>query len=56
MSVAFHIQNGLRQGHAFLPLLFKLSFRIEKLRKSGGTGNALQLLVFADYVNLWGKT
>jgi hypothetical protein len=41
LSDAFPIQNGLKQGDALSPLLFKLCFRTcypEGPRKLGGTG------------------
>jgi hypothetical protein len=59
LSDMFLIQNGLKQGHALLPLLFNFTLTYTIIRvpenqvglKINGTH---QLLVYADDVNLLG--
>jgi hypothetical protein len=53
LSIEVHIQ---KQRYAFFILLFSNVVVEQKgVRKSGGTGNAFQVIVYADNINLWGK-
>jgi hypothetical protein len=56
LSDSFPIQNGLKRG-ALLPLLFNftLEYAIRKVQENQA-GLKLQLLAYADYMNLLGDS
>ena len=61
MSDMFPIKNGLKEGDALLSLVFNfaLEYAIRKIRayhkllKFNGTH---QVVIYGDYVNLWGHS
>lgn len=61
LSGTFAIKNGLREGDALssLPFTFALDYAIRKVKanhKFLKLNSTYQVLIYADYVNLWGQS